>query len=377
MGADGDAAGELLLMAVGDVGPYHEPLDGYPALAKPTLAQADIRFAHCEKVFSTRGTLQVHSDGHYSRQDPRFASLFADCGFDVVSLAGNKAMDWGGEALLDMIELFRGMGIEPVGAGRDEEEARRPVVVERNGVSVVFLAYCSIMREGYAATPHSPGIAPMRVDTYYKPEDWQPGTPPTVITIPWEQDVEAMQRDVALAKGLGDAVVLSMHWGIHNVPRVLADYQRIVARAAIRAGADLILGHHPHVPKGVEVIDGKACFYSLSHFIWSQRELGNHVPGHIGGHRHGVVHDPAYPRLPMGPDAMKSMIGRIVVTRQGVQRVGILPVRIDTELRPEVLCAGDPRFDVAVEHIDWLSEGLPHTFAVKGDEVVVTAGEES
>ena len=61
--------GELLLMAVGDVGPYHEPLDGYPVLAKPTLAQADVRFAHCEKVFSTRGTMQVHSDGHYSRQD--------------------------------------------------------------------------------------------------------------------------------------------------------------------------------------------------------------------------------------------------------------------------------------------------------------------
>lgn len=368
--------GKLSLMVVGDVGPYHEPLDDYPTLAKPTLERADLRFAHCEKLFSTRGDLQVHSDGHYSRQDPRFAALFADCGFDVVSVAGNKAMDWGPVALLDTIDRLRSMGIQTVGGGRNEEEARRPVVVDRNGVSVAFLAYCSIMREGYAATPHSAGIAPIRVDTYYKPQDWQPGTPPKVITIPWEEDVEAMREDVAGAKLLADAVVVSMHWGIHVIPRVLADYQRVVAKAAIAAGADAIAGHHPHVPKGIEVIDGKACFYSLSHFIWSQRELNNHVPGHVGGNRHGVEHDPAYPRLPMGPDAMKSMIGNLEISRTGVGRVSILPVRIDTQLRPEVLQAGDPRFDAAVEHLEWLSTDLPHTFTVDGSEVIVTPGKE-
>ena len=370
------ADGQLVLMAVGDVGPYHEPLDGYPTLAKPTLATADVRFAHCEKVFTTRGTMQVHSDGHYSRQDPRFASLFADCGFDVVSVAGNKAMDWGAEGLLDMIELFRGMGIQTVGGGADEAEARRPAVLERNGVTVAFLAYNSIMRDGYAATPHTPGIAPMRVDTFYKQGDWQPGTPPVVLTIPWEKDVAAMRNDVARARDLADAVVVSMHWGIHNIPRVLADYQRVVGRAIIEAGADTIVGHHPHIPKGIEVIDDRVCFYSLSHFIWSQRELNNHVPGHLGGHRHGVEHDPAYPRLPMGPDAMKSMIGRFVVGHGGLERAAFLPVRIDTELRPEVLRNGDPRFDTAVQHIEWLSDELPHTFTVEGDEVVVTAGKQ-
>jgi Bacterial capsule synthesis protein PGA_cap len=368
--------GEIVLMTVGDVGPYHEPLDGYPVLAKPTLALADLRFAHCEKVFSTRGVMQVHSDGHYSRQDPRFASLFADCGFDVVSIAGNKAMDWGAEAMLDMMELFRGMGIQTVGGGRDAEEARRPGIQERNGIKIAFLAYNSIMREGYAATAHSPGIAPMRVDTFYKPMDWQPGTAPRVVTIPWAQDVAAMREDVANARSLADAVVVSMHWGIHNVPRVLADYQRVVAREIVDAGADLIVGHHPHIPKGIEVIDKKVCFYSLSHFIWSQRELNNHVAGHIGGHRHGVVHDPAYPRLPMGPDAMKSMIGRIVVSKNGIERVAALPVRIDTKLRPEPLHNGDSRFDAAVEHFEWMSEDLPHTFTVDGDEVVITAAKD-
>src|ERR1700761_7880418 len=163
--------GELLLMAVGDVGPYHEPLDGYPTLAKPTLAQADVRFAHCEKVFSKRGTMQVHSDGHYSRQDPRFASLFADCGFDVVSVAGNKAMDWGGEALLDMIELFRSMGIATVGGGRDSDEGRGRALrgqarrcrqappPRARALVLFFVPKFSFLREVYAATTHRAGIA--------------------------------------------------------------------------------------------------------------------------------------------------------------------------------------------------------------------------
>jgi poly-gamma-glutamate synthesis protein (capsule biosynthesis protein) len=76
----------------------------------------------------------------------------------------------------------------------------------------------------------------------------------------------------------------------------------------------------------------------------------------------------------MGPDAMKSMIGRAEVSRRGIERVSFLPVRIDTDLRPEVLSAGDPRFDAAVEHMEWASEGLPHRFTVEGSEVVVSGG---
>jgi hypothetical protein len=364
--------GRAVVLAVGDIGPYYEPVDDYRSLFQPTLDSGDIRFAHCEKVFSTRGYLQVHGDGHYSRQDPSRARIFRECGFNVVSLAGNKAMDWGYEALQDTIDLFNEMGIQTIGGGRNAEEARRPAIVEANGVKVAFLAYSCVLREGYNATEHNPGTAPMRIYTFYTPMDWQPGTPPRIVTYPYEEDLTAMRADIARARTQADAVIVSLHMGIHNIPRMLADYQHTVAKAAFDSGADLIFGHHPHIPKGIEVFGDKVCFYSLSHFLWSQREIGNHVPGHIGGHRHGVEHDPAYPRLPMGPDAMKSMIGRAVVSRNGIERVGFYPVRIDTQLRPEVLFAGDPRFDTAVEHMEWTSEGLPHTFTVDGDEVVVT-----
>jgi hypothetical protein len=66
------------------------------------------------------------------------------------------------------------------------------------------------------------------------------------------------------------------------------------------------------------------------------------------------------------------MIAKVVASSDGVAQTGFLPVRIDTQYRPEVLRSGDPRFDAAVEHVEWCSEGLEHSFKVDGDEVVVT-----
>ena len=86
---------KLTLLAVGDVGPVHEPMDQYAVLAKDTLATADIRFGQCERTYSKRGALQIHSGGHHSRCDPSLASIFENCGFDVVSVASNHSMDWG------------------------------------------------------------------------------------------------------------------------------------------------------------------------------------------------------------------------------------------------------------------------------------------
>src|SRR4029079_5029581 len=123
----------------------------YSALAKPVLAEADLRFAQVERVYSERGSLQVHSGGGHSRVKPALVSVFEHCGFDVVSVASNHAMDWGPDALLDTIALFRSRGILAVAAGENLRAAPRPAIVEENGVRVVFLAYCPILREGYAA----------------------------------------------------------------------------------------------------------------------------------------------------------------------------------------------------------------------------------
>src|SRR4051812_23755886 len=124
----------LVLFACGDVGPVHEPIEVYSELARDTLRTADLRFAQVERVYSELGSFQLNSGGEHSRVNPRLASVFEDCGFDVVSVASNHAMDWGPQALLDSIDLLRGKGIATVGAGRNLDEARKPAFVERNGV---------------------------------------------------------------------------------------------------------------------------------------------------------------------------------------------------------------------------------------------------
>jgi poly-gamma-glutamate capsule biosynthesis protein CapA/YwtB (metallophosphatase superfamily) len=362
---------EVILMAVGDVGPIHEPVGAYTELAKPVLAAADIRFAQVERVYSERGALQVHSGGAHSRVKPHMASVFTDCGFNVVSLASNHAMDWGADAMLDTAALLRDKGIEVVGVGHNLEAARRPAIVERNGVRVAILAYCSILQTGYAAERDKPGIAPLRAHTYYEPFDYQAGVPPRVVTVPYEEDLAGMVEDIAEAKKAAHVVVLSLHWGIHFIPRVIADYQPAVARAAFAAGADLILGHHAHTPKAIGVMDGKVCFYSLSNFIMSSTAKTPAKEAEFCK-QYGVVMDPAYPHLAYGADAKRSLIAKAVLSRDGPQRVSFLPVLIDKQLRPEVLRKGDARFDDAVRFMEWVSEDHPHRFAVEGDEVLVT-----
>jgi poly-gamma-glutamate synthesis protein (capsule biosynthesis protein) len=360
----------LVLLGVGDVGPIHEPLEAYSSLAKATLATADIRFGQVERVYSTRGNLQVHSGGGHSRLDPRFASVVGDCGFDVVSLASNHAMDWGPDAMLDTADLFRKRGVQVAGVGRNLVEARQPAILERNGVRVALLAYCSILQAGYAATQDKPGIAPLRAHTYYEAFDYQAGVPPRVVTVPFEEDLAGMVADIAAARKTANCVVVSLHWGIHFIPKLIADYQVTVAQAAFTAGADLILGHHAHTPKAIGVHGGKVCFYSLSNFIMSSTAKSPAKAAEFAK-QYGVVMDADYPHLSYGMDAKRSLIARAVLSREGAGRVSFLPVLIDRQLRPEVLRNGDPRFDDAVRFMEWVSEEHPHRFTVDGDEVVV------
>lgn len=362
----------VTLLGCGDVGPIHGPTAPYAAPVRDTLLAADIRFAQVERVYSTRGALHPHSGGGHSRLPPAMASVFTDCGFNIVSVASNHAMDWGAEALLDTVDLLRERGIQTVGAGRDLAEARRPAVMVCNGLRVAFLAYCSILHEGYAAGPDEPGVAPLRAHTRYEPVDYQPGVPPRIVTTPDGHDLAALVADIRSAREIADKIVLSLHWGIHFVPRLIADYQKTVADAAFAAGAELILGHHAHVPKAIAVHTGKTCFYSLSNFIMSTPAKNAEAAAEFCG-RYGVVLDPDYPHLPYGADAKRSLVAKAVMSKTASTRTSFLPVIIDRDLRPEILQAGDPRFADMVSYMEWASDGFPHRFAVDGNEVTISA----
>lgn len=368
------AANRLVFMACGDVGPMRGPLEALGEFARPVLAAADVRFAHCDRLYTERGSLQVNARPH-GRGKPELADVFPSCGFDVVSLAGNLAMDWGEDGLLGTIETLQARGVAVVGAGRNIEEARRPVIVQRNGVDLAILAYCCVLKPGYEAGPKRAGVAPLRIHTFYEQTEYQPGLPPRIVTIPHEDDLAGMISDIAAAKKRAHAVAVSFHWGIHYIPRAIAQYQPIVAEAAFSAGADFIVGHHPHVLKAVGMHGGKTCFYSLGQFIFSTNDSVT-KPDYAEDflRKYGVESDIAeYPYLPYGRDSKHTLIAKATFGREGVERVSFLPGLIDREYRPEMLKAGDPRFDANVRFMDWASDGFVHKFRVEGDEVVVTA----
>ena len=161
------------------------------------------------------------------------------------------------------------------------------------------------------------------------------------------------------------------------MPAVLADYQKEVAYAAIDAGADLILGHHAHILKGVEVYKGKAIFYSLCNFACDLRMDEEHANSkgfrEIQALSPGWV--PDFESLYNFPPASRlSMIARLVIRQGRVQESGFLPLYIDRDAVPRVVTARDPRFTEVLDYMRAVTAeaGLNGRFQADGDMVRIT-----
>src|SRR3990172_334617 len=250
---------KVSIYAVGDVAVTRDNPELAFSCTTPFLNEPDILFGQLEATLSQKGTPKAESA---QRPHPDVASALEAAGFDVMSFASNHVLDWGMDGLLDTINIAKEKGITLVGAGKHINEARRPAIIERKGVKIAFLGYNSILRPGFWATADRPGCAPVRVRTFYEAiEPHQPGTPSEVFTFAYKEDLQEMVEDIKNVRPLADIVVISMHWGIHFMPAKLAMYQQEVGYAAIDAGADLIIGSHPHILKGIEFYKGKVIFY--------------------------------------------------------------------------------------------------------------------
>ncbi|QFG21566.1 CapA family protein [Actinomadura sp. WMMB 499] len=366
----------ITFTAVGDVAPEREDVDSLFARAAPEIRAADLAFMQLEMTLTTRGQ-RVPQVRHTSRAHPRAAGAFRRAGFDLVSWAGNHALDWGFEGFRDTIEALDGAGLTTLGAGETLEEARRPRVTEVGGVRVAVLAYCSILPDSYWATYNRPGVVPLRAFTVHEPmEPDQPGTPHRMRTFPHPEDLAALLADIAAAREVADVVVVSAHWGIHFTHAEIADYQRTVAHAAIDAGADLILGHHAHILKGIEVYRGKAIFYSIGNFAielpmdeeHANRPTFRHLLSLHPGWEPDIGGMYNFP-----PDSRKSMMVRCEMDASGVRTVGFRPVHIDRTAVPEPLAPDDPRFAEVVEYVTRISaeQSLPVRLGVEGDLVTI------
>lgn len=369
---------EIIVYAVGDIAPDRPNPGTIFQRVSALLNQGDVAFCQLEANLSTRGT-PLPQARLACRTDPGVAHALKEAGFDVISFATNHCMDWGREAFFDTIENLQAQGLSVIGVGKNLAEARTPAIVERAGTRIAFLAYNSILPQAYWAEADRPGCVPLRAFTVYEPiEHDQPGTPCRIRTFAHPGDLSAMENDIRQAKARADVVIVSQHSGIHFIPAVIPDYQREIARAAIDAGADLILGHHAHILKGIEMYAGKAIFYSLCNFaldLRAPKELLER-PSHneIAKLNPDWKPDPEYPTYFMPPDSRKTLIVKCAIADKRIQRVSFLPTIINKQSQPEVLGANDPRFDEVTRYIEEISrdQGLEANGTVQGDEILIS-----
>lgn len=349
-----------VLLATGDLAMDRDDYDESFVATRDVLSAADIAFGQLETSFADRGT-RLPQARHAVRARPEGAAALGRAGFDVISMAGNHCLDWGNEAFFDTRDNLRAAGIDVVGAGANIDEARRPVVRQLpDGTRVAFLAYSSILPQAYWADERRPGCAPMRAHTVYEQiEHDQPGTPARIHTFPHRDDLAAMEADIRAAKVAADVVIVSQHWGIHFVRASIADYQRDVARAAIAAGADAILGGHAHILKGCEVIDGKPVFYSLCNFATDLRMDEAHAKSKSWNEIRVLAEEwePDFEGLYNFPKAARlSMIARLEIAGGKLVRAGLLPLHIGRDAVPRLAERGSTEHGEVVDYLAAVTE---------------------
>jgi len=214
--------------------------DPFAPLA-PLLDKADIRVGNLECVVATSGTPEP--DKPYTfRAHPRTLPLLKRH-FDALALANNHSGDYGPLAFGEMLDLLDKQGIAYFGGGRTLAAAHKPLIIERKGLRIALLGYDEFFPRSFEADVDKPGIA-------------------------WSED-EQVRLDIATARSTyhADLVIPMMHWGWEHEGKA-SQRQRQLARVMIDAGADAVVGGHPHVTQDVEQYKGKPIIYSLGNFLF-------------------------------------------------------------------------------------------------------------
>ena len=238
----------------------------WAAPLRPTaerLAGADVTIGTLESTLSRIGPPTQGGDSFGA--DPSVRAGLTLAGFDVLSLAANHLGDYGAESIVETVSLVRETGIIPVGGGADLAEAQAPAIVERDGTTIGFLAFNAI-GETPRAEPGVPGALEVRMGSRTGP------------LVP--ADVTAMQDRVRALSAQVDLVVVLPHWGTQYTYEPEED-QRIVGRAMIDAGADLVVGGHPHWVQGVELYAGAMIVHSLGNYVFDMDFMSETMEGAI------------------------------------------------------------------------------------------------
>ena len=221
---------------------------GFDPAILEEMRGADLFMVNNEFTYTKRGT-PTAGKAFTFRADPAHASMLSEMGADLVSLANNHAYDYGEISLLDTLDTLAAAGMPWVGAGRNLAEAVRPVYFVSENVKIAFLSATQIERmdnpDTKGATESSPGVFRCR-------------------------DVDPLLSEIQKAKAVSDFVVVYVHWGTESTTEL--DWaQKEQAPLIAQAGADLIIGDHPHVLQGIEFIGDTPVIYSVGNFLFNSR----------------------------------------------------------------------------------------------------------
>ncbi|MFA6107591.1 MAG: CapA family protein [Candidatus Latescibacterota bacterium] len=223
---------------------FAEPLTVAPELVYgdllPVLRQADLRLVNLESVLSDRGA-PVWKSGSVFKGERRHLSGLQVVPFDAVTLANNHVLDYGVEAFGDMLNLLDRHHIGRTGAGLTPEEAHRRLDLRVGGLTLAVVNFSEA--EDLTEAREGPGV------------------------FGWE--VDRVVEEIRQARAEVDAVLVVVHCGLEYIP-FPPPYVAAACRAAAEAGADLVVGHHPHVPQGIEFHCGVPICYSLGNFVFYQ-----------------------------------------------------------------------------------------------------------
>ncbi len=214
----------------------------------PTLRKSDVVFGNLEAIIaSDKDKLSYPGKPYNFHASKEAAPALKNAGFTILSLANNHAMDYGPAPLANTRGLLAAQGIITFGSGTNIDAARSPAIITKNGIRIGFLGYGTAHAKSVYATAKKAGIALIR------PYDI-------------EEDIKALREQV-------DVLIVSLHWGIEYESKPTKE-QRALAHDIIDWGADMIVGHHPHVMQGIEVYKGKIIAYSLGNIIFDQKGKG-------------------------------------------------------------------------------------------------------
>ncbi|MGL4369079.1 MAG: CapA family protein, partial [Spirochaetota bacterium] len=212
----------------------------YPlALLDTEFTRYDLVCGNLESSITERG-IEFENKLWRFRLNPRNAEYLERGRISVMTLANNHALDFGEQGMMDTIGFCRRAGIRTCGAGENLEQARAPVIMKVGDAAVAIFSRCERPPAEFYASADRPGTAPL--------------------------DIAALKEDILRVRSQCDIVIVSVHWGVElseTVDGYLVDY----AHAVIDAGADAVIGHHPHIPQGIEIYKGKPVFYSLGNTV--------------------------------------------------------------------------------------------------------------